>query len=145
MKQSMEQKKTSFFSYKKPWLWLFIVTAMVIVAALILWSLRLSPFKIHTEVTPDLDTYILSTIRAKHYHPDHTPGKYPAVAYTVLSVEESKDTTTVYGVMMYREYTCTTQGELRIWGAANDPFAITAKKTDTGYELVECWWPQSGT
>ena len=147
MKQSAEQKKTPFFSYKKPWLWLFIVMALAIAAAVtatILWSLRVWPFNINTEVNPELDTYIVSTIREQHYHPDHTPGKYPAVAYTVLSVEESNDTTTVYGVMMYREYTCTTQGELRVWGAANDPFAMTAKKTDRGYELVECWWPQSG-
>lgn len=147
MKQDVEQKKTSFFNYKKPWLWLFIVVALAIAAAVtaaILWTLRVWPFEIKTEVAPALDTFIVSTIREQHYHPDHTPSKYPAVAYTVLSVEEHDDTTTVYGVMMYREYTCSTQGELRVWGAANDPFALTAEKTDQGYRLVECWWPQSG-
>lgn len=96
-----------------------------------------------TEVSADLDTCVVSTLRSV-YHSDHTDSKYPAIAYTALGVEEKGDTVTVYGVAMYREYTCTTEGELRIWGAENQTFALTAKKTNTGYEATECWWPKNG-
>ncbi len=125
---------------KKPWLWviLAVVLAAVVVLAVWLW-----PSKITTEVSSELDTWLLSTLR-EELHTDHTTGKYPAVTYTPLGVEKKGSTTTIYGVMMYCEYTCTTHGELRDWGSANMPFAITAKQTDDGYELVECWWPKNG-
>lgn len=130
-------KPISFFSYKKTWLCLMLV--VVLAAIMVLGGCG----KITTEISSNLDALVLSTLRAEYYS-SHTEGKYPAVAYTTLSVEEEKDATTVYGVMMYREYTCTTQGELRVWGAAHSPFAITAKQTDAGYELVKCWWPKNG-
>lgn len=96
-----------------------------------------------TEVSSDLDTCVVSTLRSVHYS-DHTATKYPAVAYTTLCVEEKGNTTTLYGVMMYREYTCTTKGELRTWASANEAFVLTAKKTDKGYEATDLWWPKSG-
>ena len=96
-----------------------------------------------TEVSEALDACIVSAIR-EEYCSDYTAGKYPAVAYTVLGVKEKRDTVTVYGVMMYREYTCTTQNELKTWGTAHAPFAITATAADGTYDLVECWWPEEG-
>ncbi|MBR2320163.1 MAG: hypothetical protein IKA50_05220 [Clostridia bacterium] len=143
MKKSVEcqEKKPSFFSYKKPWLWLIIgvVLATAVVLTVCLWP----PKKLTTTVSSELDACVVSTLRKVHYS-QHTEGKYPAVAYTTLGVEKEGDTVTVYGVMMYREYTCTTRGELRVWGAENQTFAVTAKKTDKGYEATECWWPKNG-
>lgn len=134
-------KSISFFSYKKPWLWLIIgvVLATAVVLTVILWPSA----QLTTTVSDELDACVVSTLREVHYS-QHTEGKYPALAYTTLCVEEEGDTVTVYGVMMYREYTCTTRGELRVWGAENQTFAVTAKKTDKGYEATECWWPKNG-
>ena len=143
MKKLAEQKDikpTPFFSFKKPWIWILIV---LVVAAAVTTVLLLTRQPVSTDLPEDMDAFIVSTLRDQHYS-DHTAGKYPAVAYTTLAVEEEDDVLTVYGVMMYREYTCTTKNKLQAWGSANDPFAITAKKTDQGYELVECWWPKSG-
>ena len=127
---------------KKARWWIIVVVAVVLVAAAVL-TVVLWPAKISTEVSAELDACIVSTLRSVHYS-GHTDTKYPVVAYTPLSVEQKGKTTTVYGVMMYREYTCTTGGELRQWASANEAFVLTAKKTDKGYEAVECWWPKSG-
>ncbi len=130
----------SMFNFKKPWIWMILAVLVVAVVAAVCLLIRRP---IVTEVSPDLDACIVSTLRDQHYS-DHTEGKYPAVAYTTLHVEEKKNTVTVYGVMMYSEYTCTTRNKLEVWGSANTAFAITAKKVDGGYKLVECWWPKSG-
>ena len=111
---------------KKAHWWIIVVVAVVLVAAVL--TVVLWPGKISTEVSDELDACIVSTLRSVHYS-DHTDTKYPVVAYTPLSVEQKGNTATVYGVMMYCEYTRTTFGELRAWGSANEAFAITAKNT----------------
>lgn len=127
------------FSFKKPLIWILIAAvAISAVAAVCLWQ---KPS--NTQVPEALDACIRSAIRDE-YRSDSTAGKYPAVAYTVLDVKEKRDTVTVYGVMIYREYTCTTQDELKTWGTVHTPFAFTAKEADGTYEPVECWWPEEG-
>ena len=136
----------------------WMIAAVVLVAAVltvVLWPGKIStevsdmlavwlwPGKISTEVSDELDACIVSTLRSVHYS-NHTDTKYPVVAYTPLSVEQKGNTTTVYGVMMYREYTCTIGGELRQWASANEAFVLTAEKTAKGYKAVDCWWPESG-
>lgn len=127
------------FSFKKPLIWILIAVVLVAAVAAV-FLLGKAPT---TEVPETLDACIRATIREEH-RSDYTNGKYPAVAYTALGVEEKRDTVTVYGIMMYREYTVTTQDELKTWGTAHAPFAITAKQAGDGYELVECWWPETG-
>ena len=135
-----KEKNTAFFSFKNLWIWILLVILVSgAVVTVILWPRNRSEI----QVPADLDAFMVSTFRDQHYS-DHTEGKYPAVAYTVLDMKEQGRTVTVYGVMMYGEYTCTLKNELEVWGSANTPFAITAKQTDAGYELVECWWPKNG-
>ncbi len=125
-------------SPKKPFLWLMITA---IVAATVLGVLFV-PRK--AEVSAALDECVVSTLRMVHKS-SHTEGKYPAVVYTPLAVKEKGDTVTVYGVMMYREYTCTTADQLETWGEGHDPFAITATKNADGtYTATDCWWPENG-
>lgn len=124
---------------KKYWLWILLAVA---VAAVTAWLL-LRPQD--GEMTPELDACVVSTLREQHLS-SHTVGKYPAVAYKTLAIKEKEDTVTLYGIMMYREYTSTTQDELRVWGAAHDPFVLTATKSSDGsYTAVDCWWPEQGT
>ena len=123
--------------------WWIIVVAVVLAVAAAVLTVWLWPGKISTEVSDELDACIVSTLRSVHYS-SHTDTKYPAVAYTPLSVEQKGNTATVYGVMMYREYTCTVSGELRVWASANEAFVLTAKKTAKGYKAVDCWWPKNG-
>ena len=127
------------FNFKKPLVWILIV-AVVASAVAAVFLFKKQPV---TEVPEALDACIVAAIRDE-YRSDYTEGKYPAVAYTVLDVKEKRDSVTVYGVMMYREYTCTTQDELKTWGTLHSPFALTAKAAEDAYELVECWWPEEG-
>lgn len=126
---------------KRAWLWIAIV-AVVLAAAAVL-TICLWPAKVTTKVPDGLDAVVVSTLRDVHYS-DHTATKFPAVTYTTLCVEEKGDDVTVYGVMMYREYTCTIKGELRTWASANEAFVLTAEKTDKGYVATDLWWPESG-
>ena len=143
MTMNTTEKKASVSAVlhpKKPWLWLILVGVIAVVAVAL--CLLLIPPKV--EISPALDACIVATLRAEHLS-GHTEGKYPAVAYKALGVQEAGDTVTVYGVMMYREYTCTTDGELLLWGSANGPFAVTAAKNGDGsYDATECWWPEGG-
>ena len=130
----------TLFNPKKPFLWI-LIALVVIAGALTVFFLSVGP---NTEVSAPLDACVLSTLRQVHYS-SHTEGKYPTVAYTALDVQEKGDTATVYGVMMYREYTCTVQDELVLWGSAHFPFAVTAQKQADGtYEATDCWWPKDG-
>ena len=128
------------FSFKKPLIWI-LIAALVVSAVAVAFVFKKKPV---TEVSEALDACIVSAIRDE-YVSDYTAGKYPAVSYTVLDVKEKKDTVTVYGVMMYREYTATLQDELKTWGTIHCPFALTAKAAGDAYELVECLWPEQGT
>lgn len=127
------------FSFKKPLIW--IILALLVLSTAAVWFLTRPRMG---EMSPALDACIRSAIRDA-YVSDGTAGKYPAVAYTALAVEEKgEDAVIVYGVMMYREYTVTTQSELKTWGTAQSSFVITAEQVDDGYELAECWWPEKG-
>lgn len=125
--------------YKNAWMWIAMVA--VVVAATLAVCLLIRPKQ--TQLSKPLAACVEATLYAEHAS-GHTAGKYPTVAYTVLDVHDQGSTTTVYGVMLYREYTATAQNELKVWGASSGPFAITAKKSGDGYESVECWWPKDG-
>lgn len=130
--------KPSLFSPKRPVLWLLVtvVTAVVVLGVLFL------PRKV--EVPAALDECVVSVLRQVHKS-SHTEGKYPAVTYTALATKAKGDTVTLYGVMMYREYTCTVDDQLETWGEGHDPFAITATKNADGtYTATDCWWPKNG-
>lgn len=126
--------------YCKVSFWVLLICAVLLVG-FIGWLV----IPRNTDVSDALDACIVSTIRAEH-HSDHTDGKYPAVAYTPFCVKERRDATTVYGVALYREYTRTTQGDLKLWGVAHRPFVITAEQAEDGsYTATDCRWTQDGS
>ena len=130
-----------WYSPKKPWLWIGIVAVLGITVAVILCLLLIPP---QFSVSAPLDECVTSTLRMVHKS-SHTDGKYPAVAYTALGLDETDSSVTVYGVMMYREYTSTNRDEVEVWGNAHYPFAITADKNADGtYTATDCWWPKNG-
>lgn len=123
---------------KQWWFWVGLVLVAVVAVTVILLIQRPK-----TKVSATLDACIVDTIM-EEFRSSRTENKYPTMAYTTLDVDEDKHTVTVYGVMMYREYTATTQGELKVWGNAQRPFVLTAKKTGKGYTAAKCWWPDTG-
>lgn len=128
----------TIFNPQKPFLWLLIVAVMAAVILCVLFIPR------PVDVPDGLDQCVRSTLCEVHYS-SHTEGKYPAVTYTALATEKKGDEVTLYGVMMYREYTATTLDKLEIWGAAHYPFAITATDNGDGtYTATDCWWPEDG-
>lgn len=123
---------------KKPFLWLILAVVITAVVLCILYIPR------QVNVPDALDECVESVLYEVHYS-SHTKGKFPALAYTALATVEKGDSVTLYGVMMYREYTSTTLNKLEIWGKAHYPFAITATKNDDGtYTATDCWWPEDG-
>ena len=123
---------------KKPFLWLMIAAVVAAVVLCVLYIPR--PVNV-----PDALNDCVESVLFEVHHSSHTEGKYPALAYAALATEEKGDTVTLYGVMMYREYTATTLNKLEIWGKAHYPFAITATKNGDGtYTATDCWWPEDG-
>ena len=125
-------------NFKKPLVWILMI-AVIVSGVSAAFLFKKQPV---TEVPDGLDACIVSAFHDE-YNSDYTEGKYPVVAYTALDVKEKKDTVIVYGVMMYREYTATTQNELKTWGTIHSPFILTAKAAGDAYELVDCWWPEN--
>lgn len=123
---------------KKPFLWLILAVVITAAVLCVLYIPRA------VNVPDALDDCVQSVLYEVH-HSSHTEGKFPALAYTALATVEKGDSVTLYGVMMYREYTATTLNKLEIWGKAHYPFAITATKNDDGtYTATDCWWPEDG-
>lgn len=123
---------------KKPFLWLILAVVITAAVLCVLYIPRA------VNVPDALDDCVQSVLYEVH-HSFHTEGKFPALAYTALATVEKGDSVTLYGVMMYREYTATTLNKLEIWGKAHYPFAITATKNDDGtYTATDCWWPEDG-
>ena len=123
---------------KKPFLWLILAVVITAVVLCVLYIPRA------VNVPDALDDCVKSVLYEVHYS-SHTEGKFPALAYTTLATVEKGNSVTLYGVMMYREYTATTLNKLEIWGKAHYPFAITATKNDDGtYTATDCWWPEDG-
>lgn len=133
---SVKSRIKSVLSYKKPTIWIIVAALLVSTVAGVCLLTDRPP-----KVSDALDACIVSTIRAQ-YASEYVDVRYPAVAYTVFDMEKNGDTVTVYGMMMYREYTITTDDQLFSWVCVEEPFVLTAKDTDDGYETVECWWPE---
>ena len=101
------------------------------------------------EASPDagaaeLDDYIGRAIldeNAGHY----SEGDFAAESHVVLKTEESDNTTTVYAVALYLEFTYEETG-FSVASGSHMPVAVTFGKDTRGqYELIEYWMPREGT
>ena len=125
--------------FKKP-------TAFIIAAAIVV-CLAAGAFFLTdqpgTAINDELDAFISQSILERgegHYK----QGDFACEAHTVLAVTCSGDETTVFAAVMYHEYSLR-DGAIVPESGGHIPTAITVRKTEDGYELVEYWESDDGT
>lgn len=154
---SVKQRIKSVLSYKKPALWI-IVSAVVlcIIAAVCFLTDPVtsissvggsdSPLDITlsraANIDSELDEFLSDTI-IEHNRDGFYPGAFACEAHEIYDIKSADDLITVYMTEMYSEYDYIF-GEVKDVSGCVVPTAITVRKTDEGYSLVEYWEPRDG-
>lgn len=129
----------SVLSYKKPAFW-------VIAVALILCVVLAVGFLTNPRTTVDDELSVLIDCQiAEHNQSSYSEGHACCVSWEVLGIEKTGNETTVYMWALYEEYSMGSDGKLRNETGSHIPTAVTAKKVDGAYQLVEYWIPRDGT
>lgn len=128
----------SVLHYKKPGFWILLaaVTACVVLVACFLTDppmLRDDAFKVF------VDCQIADRNQSKD-----SEGRACCVDWKVLGSRKKGGETTVYMLVLYQEYTLE-GGKLAEQSGSHIPTAITVKKENGSYKLVEYWEPRDGT
>ena len=133
----VKKRVKSVLRYKKPAFWI-IVTAIILLSVVAVCFLTNPTTGVDAEMSEFIEAQILDHHRGMYAH-----GEYCCADFQVLGKQKSKDTTTVYMWVLYKEYD-QANGQIESVSGAHIPTAITVKKTDGEYALVEYWEPRDG-
>lgn len=94
----------------------------------------------------NLDACVADAILSKNAN-QYRSSDFAAESHVILKTVENGNTTTVYTMALYQEYTYSgSGGGFSETGGSHMPVAITFKKNTAGqYELTEYWIPQDGS
>ncbi len=101
-----------------------------------------SSFLKNDKISERLSVFLDVTIY-NHFANDKTVDNYPVMDYEILGTNKDGDVTTVYMWVLYEEYSY--DKELVLETGAHILTAITVKKVNDYYELVEYWEPRDGS
>ena len=134
----VKKRVKSILNYKKPAFWIIAVAIMVLSIVAVCFL---------TNPTTGMDAEMSDFMEAQileHHRGMYARGQYQCADFKVLGKEKSKDTTTVYMWVLYQEFN-EEGGKIEEVSGAHIPTAITVKKTDGEYSLVEYWEPRDGS
>ena len=133
----VKQRVKAVLHYKKPAFW-------IIIAAIIICIVTAVCFLTDPAVSTDaqLSVFIDCQI-AEHFQSEETEGRASCVNWKVLGTERNGKETTVYMWVLYEEYSLK-DNDLYCETGAHIPTAITAKKENGGWQMVEYWEPRDG-
>ena len=134
---SVKNRIKSVMNYKKPAFW--IIIAAVIICIVVAVCFLTDPA---VSVDESLSVFIDCRI-AEHFQTEKTAGRASCVNWKVLGAERDGKETTVYMWVLYEEYSLK-DSALYCEIGAHIPTAITAKKENSGWQLVEYWEPRDG-
>lgn len=123
-------------SYKKPAFWLLI--AAIVVCIVLSVCFLTSPRTVNDQMQVFLDCTI-----ADHFQTDKSAGNACCLDYQILGTEKKGKETTVYMWVLYEEYSYA-NGSIEQESGSHIVTAITARKEDGNYRLVEYWEPRDG-
>lgn len=133
----VKDRVKSVMHYKKPAFW--IIIAAVIICIVVAVCFLTDPA---VSVDESLSIFIDCRI-AEHFQTEKTAGRASCVNWKVLGAERDGKETTVYMWVLYEEYSLK-DSALYCETGAHIPTAITAKKENGGWQLVEYWEPRDG-
>lgn len=126
-------------NYKKPAFWLILAA---LIASIILGVCFLTDPLKKNEIDERLSTFLDVKIHS-HYGSQKIDSNYRAMDFEVIGTEKNKDEITVYMWVMYSVYSY--DSKLVLESSSHILTAITAKKVNDYYELVEYWEPRDGS
>ncbi len=137
----VKKRVKGVLNYKKPAIWA-IVLAVIAIAVTAVCLLTDPKSDGTVKLENDLDVFLDAQISEK-YRSEHSTDNFIAVSKSILSVVENRNETLVYAWVLCQE--CTFEnGAVKVESSSHIPTAITVKKTDGGYELIEYWIPRDG-
>ena len=123
-------------NYKKPAFWLLIAAVVVCIALSVCFLTN--PQTVNKKMQVFLDCAI-----ADHFQTDKSAGNACCLDYRILGTEKKGKTTTVYMWVLYEEYSYQ-NGRIDQESGSHIVTAITARKEDGNYRLIEYWEPRDG-
>lgn len=135
----IKKRIKSVFNYKKPALWLIILTAIATAVVCICFMTKPNTEK------QILDKAVSRAIIEYNYSPDE--DCYPIETHTTYSTRKNGNLITVFLWVDYRSYSNNNPlGIVEMYSGSSYPCAITFEKDDEGnYLLLEYWEPEDGT
>lgn len=129
-------------NYKKPAFWIIIVAIIAVIVTSV--CLLTNPKTVNfSELDPRLQAFLNAQVE-EYNQSEQTKYYFPAVSFDLLKVDEKKDQITVYAWVLYQEYGLA-NGELKEESGAHCLTAITVKKNENNYELIEYWTASDGS
>jgi len=133
----VKDRVKSVLHYKKPAFWI-ILGAIVVCVAVAVCFLTNPAISVDETLSVFIDCQI-----AEHFQTEETAGRASCVNWKVLGAERNGKETTVYMWVLYEEYSLK-DGALYCETGSHIPTAITAKRVNGGWQLVEYWEPRDG-
>ncbi len=132
----VKRRIKSVLSYKKPTVWLVFISLLLCTAALV--GFLTNPL---TEI-PDGMLNLIDTAVGERNNSGR--GEFSALSYEILGTKKTRGVSelTVYMWVHYEDYSF--DGELITESSSHILTAITGRKTDGIYNLVEYWVPEDG-
>ena len=129
----------SVLNYKKPAFWIILIA---IIASIVLGVCFLTDPVNGDNNDESLITFLEEVIY-DHYGPTKNSAFYRSMDFEVLGKEKDANTITVYMWVLDHEYSY--DKGLKFESGSHIVTAVTAKKVNDYYELVEYWQPRDGS
>jgi len=133
----IKDRVKSVMNYKRPTFWIIVLSVIVCVVVSVCFLTNPA-----VSVDEKLAVFIDCEI-ASHNQTEHSKDNFCCLDWEVIGKETSGDLTTVYMWALYKEYS--NDDGLTVEAASHLLTAITVKKENGSYRLVEYWIPEDGS
>lgn len=137
----VKDRVKSVLNYKKPAFW--IIIAAVVACVVVAVGFLTNPINLNDSIDDDLKVFIDCQIAAKNQKLE-SESRACCLDWEVIGKKQQGTTTTLYMWVLYKEYSYDGR-ELKTEEGSHTPTAITVKKEDGHYKLIEYWQPQLGS
>ncbi len=134
--EAVQHRVRHVLHYQKPAFWVILAAALAGLSAVVCF------FGTRWEPDDGLKTYIDSCI-ASHHQNGRASEHYAAVSWELLGTKQRGSHRTLYMWVCYREYSY--DGDLVLESGSHIPTAITVKKEDGAWRLIEYWEAEDGS
>ena len=136
---SVKNRIKSVLNYKKPAFWIIIVAIVISLVVGVCFLTNPTSTDLNSEMAAFIEEQILL-----HHRGMYKSGEFSCADFEVLGKQKRNGKTTVYMWVLYEEYT-DDNGKIEDVSGGHIPTAITLRKSNGQYELVEYWEAEAGS